>query len=87
MNSKKLYTIGIHVGHDATACLLDYNGKIVAAIAEERLTRVKYHMGFPFQAIEKVIQIANIEKRTDTPQTPEPRESNDCCNGRSMDTV
>ena len=62
MKSKKLYTIGIHVGHDATACLLDYNGKIVAAIAEERLTRVKYHMGFPFQAIEKIIQIAKIDK-------------------------
>lgn len=63
MKSKKSYTIGIHVGHDATACLLDYNGKIVAAIAEERLTRVKYHMGFPFQAIEKVVQIAKIEKK------------------------
>ena len=62
MKSKKSYTIGIHAGHDATACLLNYNGEIVAAIAEERLTRVKYHMGFPFQAIEKVIQIANIQK-------------------------
>lgn len=62
MKKLKTYTLGLHAGHDATACLVNYEGKIVAAIAEERLTRVKYHMGFPYEAIEKVIEIAKIQK-------------------------
>lgn len=57
------YILGLHLGHDATAALIDSNGKTIAAIAEERLTRVKYHMGFPFEAIAEVIKIAGIDKK------------------------
>lgn len=60
MNSN--YILGLHIGHDATACLVDGKGNVVAAIAEERLTRVKYHMGFPFEAIEECIRIGGISK-------------------------
>lgn len=57
------YILGLHIGHDATACLLDGTGKVIGAIAEERLTRVKYHMGFPFAAVEELIRMANISKQ------------------------
>jgi len=36
--------------HDAAACLLD-NGRVVAAVQEERFTRKKHDWGFPHQAI------------------------------------
>ena len=38
------YFLGIHCGHDATATLLDEEGKIIASIAEERITRVNQHI-------------------------------------------
>ncbi|WP_020528439.1 carbamoyltransferase family protein [Flexithrix dorotheae] len=56
------YILGIHIGHDATAALINYKGEIVGAIAEERLTRVKYITGFPYMAIEQVLKNANINK-------------------------
>ncbi|NDV22172.1 carbamoyltransferase C-terminal domain-containing protein [Desulfovibrio sp. JC022] len=48
--------LGIHIGHDATACLI---GNKVTAVAEERVTRVKNYTGFPFQAIDKCLKIQN----------------------------
>lgn len=60
MNNK--YILGLHIGHDSTAALINSNGEIVSAVAEERMTRVKYHMGFPYQSIEEVIKIAGINK-------------------------
>lgn len=56
------YILGIHLGHDATAAIIDEKGHIIAAVAEERLTRIKYHIGFPYRAIEEVLQIAQIKK-------------------------
>ena len=53
--------LGIHDGHDAGASLIK-DGKIIAAINEERLNRTKLYLGIPQQAIDKVLQIANIEK-------------------------
>ena len=61
MKNNKSFTIGLHIWISHYCMFIKSDGEIVAAIAEERLTRVKYHMGFPFQAIEKVIQIANIK--------------------------
>ena len=57
------YILGLHMGHDATACLINDKGDILAAVAEERLTRVKYHTGFPYKAIEEVLSIAKISKK------------------------
>jgi carbamoyltransferase len=52
--------LGIHLGHDATATLIDGN-RIVGAIAEERLSRRKYHVGFPHRAVERVLAEANAK--------------------------
>ena len=51
--------LGINPGHDATATLLK-DGEVIAAIAEERITRIKYHFGFPYEAIRECMKITNI---------------------------
>lgn len=61
--SEVLYILGLHIGHDATATLINDRGEILAAVAEERLTRVKYHMGFPRMAVQEVLSIAGIEAK------------------------
>ena len=48
--------IGIHDGHNASACLIK-NGELIAAIGEERLTRNKHQYGFPFKSIKKIYLI------------------------------
>ena len=42
--------LGVNAAHDAAACLL-VGGRVVAAIAEERLTRSKRHEGYPHLAV------------------------------------
>ncbi len=54
--------LGIHIGHDATATLVDGTGAILASVAEERLSRKKFHTGFPFRAIEEVFRISQASK-------------------------
>ncbi len=43
--------------HDAGAAIIE-KGKILAAINEERLTRVKGQSGFPFKSIEEVLRLS-----------------------------
>ncbi len=47
--------IGIHDGHTAAAALLR-DGRIVAAVQEERFTRLKNWAGFPAQSVRWVLQ-------------------------------
>lgn len=47
--------VGIHDGHTASAAL-SRNGKIVAAVQEERFTRIKNWAGFPAQSVRWVLQ-------------------------------
>ena len=54
-----MYILGLNVFHDATVTLLR-EGTIVASVAEERLSRVKNHHGFPFQAIEECLRLGRI---------------------------
>ena len=51
--------LGINAFHpDASACVLQ-DGKLVAAVAEERLgNRFKHIAGFPALAIQRVLQLA-----------------------------
>jgi carbamoyltransferase len=54
------YTLGISAFyHDAAACLVR-DGEIVAAVEEERLTRVKHDRGFPDRSIEACLGEAGI---------------------------
>lgn len=54
--------LGIHDGHNATAALLK-DGKIIAAISEERLTRIKNDAGYPKHAVDKVLEICNCSAK------------------------
>ena len=51
--------LGIHDGHNATAAVLK-DGKIIAAISEERLARRKNEPGYPVRAINKVLEITGF---------------------------
>lgn len=51
--------LGIHDGHNSGATLL-VDGKIVAAVCEERLSRRKNELGYPKQSIEEVLKIAGF---------------------------
>lgn len=52
--------LGINSSHLATACLLK-DGKIVACISEERLTRVKNQSGLPLQSIQECLKVAGLK--------------------------
>ena len=46
--------------HDSAACIL-INGKIVAAAQEERFTRIKHDSNYPHNAVEFVLDYANLK--------------------------
>lgn len=52
--------LGIHDGHNASACLLE-DGVVRAAVQEERLSRLKNHNGFPERAIRWVLSSTGTE--------------------------
>ncbi len=53
--------LGINTYHAGSSAALIIDGQPVAAIAEERLNRVKYYAGFPKLAIAKCLEIANLK--------------------------
>src|SRR5436309_627142 len=55
-----MVTLGINAFHaDASAALL-VDGELVAAIEEERLSRVKHCAGFPALAVRACLEIAKL---------------------------
>jgi len=46
--------------HDSAATIL-VNGKIIAAVQEERFTRKKHDASYPFNSIEFVLNFANLK--------------------------
>lgn len=57
----KQYTLGIHIGHDSTVALIDEKGEVVYAVAEERVTRIKYHMGFPYDGVKEMFEYTGVK--------------------------
>ncbi len=51
--------LGVYDGHDAGAALI--NGDEIHAVNEERLSREKYHRGFPKRSIKEVIRLSDLE--------------------------
>jgi len=51
--------LGIHDGHNASACLLE-DGKILYCIQEERLTNKKNMSGLPVHSIKTILSLADI---------------------------
>jgi carbamoyltransferase len=55
-----MYVLGLNVSfHDTSACLIK-DGKIIAAIEEERLSRNKHELSYPMRAIRYCLNAANI---------------------------
>jgi len=50
--------LGINLSHGSSACLIDSEGRLVAALEEERLSRVKNHCGIPALAINHLLSNA-----------------------------
>jgi len=58
--NKQVTVLGIHDGHNSGAALIR-DGKVLAAISEERLNNIKNYTGTPVLSIKKVFDIANIK--------------------------
>lgn len=56
---KSVTVLGIHDGHNAGAALIR-DGKVLAAISEERLVNIKNFSGPPLLSIAKVYEISNV---------------------------
>ena len=54
-----MYILGLNIGHNSTACLLN-DGVVVGCISEERFTRVKNQTGIPINSIEYLLKLVNI---------------------------
>lgn len=60
----ELTVLGLNTAHDAAACLL-VGGRLVTAVGEERLSRVKHHEGFPFLAVDYCLREADLASLDD----------------------
>lgn len=54
--------LGIHDGQTSGAAIVE-NGRILAAINEERIVRIKMARGFPAQSIREVLRLTGTEAR------------------------
>ena len=55
-----MIVLGLNYGHDSGVTIIK-NSKILFAINEERLSRKKLHIGFPYKSILESIKKANIK--------------------------
>lgn len=55
----KKYIIGLNIGHDAAAVLLE-DGAVLSAVSEERLSRIKNHAGFPYKSLGYLVNKYHI---------------------------
>jgi carbamoyltransferase len=56
-----MYILGINAYHGDAAAALIKDGRIVAAVEEERFNRVKHCAGFPAQSIQYCLRVAGID--------------------------
>ena len=61
--NKMNYTLGISLGFNASACIMDENQNVCFAASEERFTNVKNCKNFPMLAIQHGMNELNIEPR------------------------
>lgn len=59
-----MYILGVSAYHgDCSACLIK-NGRVIAAVEEERFTRIKHWAGFPKQSIAFCLKQGNVSLQT-----------------------
>jgi carbamoyltransferase len=54
-----MYVLGINAYHGDASAAIVHNGKLIAAVEEERFNRIKHCAGFPEQAIRYCLEAAN----------------------------
>ena len=55
--------LGINAYHaDSSACIL-VDGKLIAAIEEERINRIKHYSGYPIESIRECLKIAELKSK------------------------
>ena len=60
---KNNYILGLNFLHsDSSACLFK-NNELIVAIEEERFSRVKHTMDFPYKSIEYCLNYENINNK------------------------
>ena len=64
--------LGITDGDDGGAVLL-VDGRLVAAVNEERLNRMKMSIGFPRLAVQEVLRLGGVERPLTGPGQPDAR--------------
>jgi len=72
-----MIVLGINENHNATAALIK-DGKVIYAASEERISRFKNDVGYPFQTIARALEETGISPKeidyvaytTQTPGTP-----------------
>ncbi len=57
---KPTYILGLNTFHADSSAVLLRDGQLVAAVAEERLNRVKHFAGFPARAVKEVLDLGGI---------------------------
>ena len=55
-----MYILGINAYHGDAAAAIVRDGKLIAAVEEERFNRYKHSAGFPTQAIKYCLEAAGI---------------------------
>ena len=55
-----MYVLGINAYHGDVSAVLLRDGAVVAALEEERFTRIKHYAGFPTQSIRRCLEMAGI---------------------------
>jgi carbamoyltransferase len=53
--------LGLHIGHDAAACLIK-NNRLVSMIEKERISRVKHDRGYSVEMVDYVLGDMQVEK-------------------------
>ena len=56
-----MYILGINAYHGDAAAALIKDGRIVAAVEEERFNRIKHSAGFPTESVKYCLRVAGIE--------------------------
>lgn len=59
MPKRSITVLGLHDGHDAGAALVQ-DGKVLAALQEERPRNIKHYSGIPEISMRQVFEIANV---------------------------
>src|SRR3990167_3001342 len=54
--------LGVHYSHDAGAAIIK-DGKILAAVNEERYTREKLYWGFPRHSLKHIFELAEVSPK------------------------